>query len=56
MIAVNEEKPRESRFKRSLVWRNMPVGPTFGKPRQGHDEFKDGLGYLVRFFFIFVGF
>lgn len=30
------------------MWRSLPVWPTFGKPRQEHDEFKDSLGYTVR--------
>lgn len=54
--AVKEEKPGKSRCKRSWAWRSMPAWPTFGKPSQEHDESKDGLGYIVRFFFIFVGF
>lgn len=59
--AMKGEKPKlgESRYKKGVwcwVWRSMHVWPTFGKPRQEHGKFKDSLGYIVRFFFIFVGF
>lgn len=42
------EKSGEFRCKRNWVGRCLPVFPAFGKPRQEHDEFKDGLGYIVR--------